>query len=185
VSKIRINLYKKNGPLDIVGWMLGVQQRSAITHANIQIDDEVWTTGAQFHLLKGWIFGNAPAEKYNKGRQYYQAEFVEPLTLDQEEVLLIILKGLVGQGYGFGKVFKLAFAGNTRAEFICELGPVDLQVRNPFCSESVVYSCWKIGEMICQWLCRKEPSVCSPHDIYLEAIRGIILKISGGVGVDI
>jgi hypothetical protein len=179
---IRINLYKKRGPFDVLGWCLGVQQRSAITHANIQIDDTCWTTGARWDWLKGYVFGPAPSATYNAGRQLYQCEFVDPLSDADQAALLAYLKSLTGQRYGLGKVLRLVAAGNVEAEFICKIGLLEKEVKNPFCSESVVAACWSIHRFICQWLCREEPSVCTPHDIYLEAAKGSILKISGTVG---
>lgn len=182
---IRVNLYRKRGKLDFVGWMLGVQQRSAITHACIQIDDTCWTTGARWHWMKGWVFGPVLAEQYNQGRQYYSCEFSDSLTADEAASLLAVCQAFEGQRYGMWKVIKLATVGNLRADFICELGKVDLVVKNPFCSEHVVFACWQVGRRVCEWLCRKEPSVCTPHDLYLEAIRPYgalkVAEVIGGV----
>lgn len=185
MKRVRINLYKKRGPLDFVGWMLGVQQRSAITHANIQIDDVCWTTGASFHLFKGWIFGHVAAEKYNRGRQYYSCEFVSPLSDSDIEEILLTCRELEGQRYGMGKVLRLAAVGNVKDDFICQLGKLDTETKDPFCSESVVYICWRLGRRVCEFLCRREPSVCTPHDLYLEALTGKILRIVEAVGFEL
>lgn len=180
---IRINLYKKQGPLDFLGWMLAVQQRSGITHAAFEIDGVYWGTGARWHWLKGPVFGQTDAVKYNQGRQYYQCEFVAPLTEAQEQELLSTLKSLEGQPYGYAKVLRLVKAGNTHGDFLCGLGEATLDIKNPFCSESVVFACWKIGRMVCRRLCKKEPEVCAPNDLYIEALYQDILKIVGTVGI--
>jgi hypothetical protein len=183
MQQVRINLYKKRGRWDVLGWCLGVQQRSAITHANIEIDGTCYTTGAHFDLFKGWVFGAVPAAKYNAKRDYYQCEFVNPLSTEDVINLWAYCKSLNGQPYGLEKVIALTVAGNTKAQFICHLGKLDQGVvKNPFCSEAVVAACWSINRLICQWLCREEPSVCTPHDIYLEAKRGEILHIVNTVG---
>jgi hypothetical protein len=187
--KVRINLYKKSGPLDFTGWYLGVQQRGGIVHVAFEIDLEdgseplVWTTGARWRWLKGPVFGAVPARKYNRGRRYYQAEFTEPLTDAEAQVLLDYCKGLDGQRYGLGKVLKLIHAGRTSGDFICQIGDLDTDIRNPYCAESVVGGCWKVGRYVCRQLCRREPEVCPPTDLWIEAQYGLIIRIVNQVGI--
>ena len=180
--KIFINLYKKHNGFDPVGWFLAVQQRGGVVHAAFEIDLEdgsepmVWTTGARW-TWKGPVFGAVVANQYNQGRTYWQAEFVKPLHPELAMHLLNILRNLANQRYGFEKVGRLIWAGNTTGDNICQLGKIDQTLKNPFCSEGVVFPCWRVGKFVCQRFCKKEPSVCTPMDLWNEAKSGDIIVI--------
>jgi hypothetical protein len=174
---VKVKCYLMKPGLDPLGWFLCTQQRSAISHVAFEINGMYVGTGAHNSWLKGPVFGELPAAEYDKDRDYYECELVDPLTEEEELQLLAALKPLYGQRYGYEKVTRLDVAGNLKPDFICELGDLQLEIKNPFCSESVVYGLWKVNRPVCRQLCRREPEVCSPNDVYLDALQKNVLKI--------
>lgn len=135
---------------------------SALVGPIINEKQMIYTTGA-----KGMFYGLVEAEKYLSTRTCFVVEG----PWEQFDQIVDNAHHFMGQRYGIEKVLYLKMK-SLKGGVVSQLYPwhTGLNVKHPFCSESVSWCFWKAGIEICRNMDKEEPSAITPLNLYNYAL---------------